>query len=55
MRDGGGAGVSFPIRFADIVFAHVLDPNGRNPKVRRAVVLTPDDALAAGSPSSSPA
>jgi mRNA-degrading endonuclease toxin of MazEF toxin-antitoxin module len=50
MSEGGAAGTPFPIRFADIVFAHVLDPNGRNPKIRRVVVLTPDDALAAGFP-----
>ena len=38
-------------RFADILFAeHVLDPAGGNPKGRRVVVLTPDDALAAGFP-----
>jgi hypothetical protein len=39
-----------PVRFADIVFAEIPDTNGLNPKVRRAVVLTPDDALAAGFP-----
>ena len=31
----------FPIQFADILFAEVLDPNGQNPKTRRVVVLTP--------------
>ena len=41
------AEVPFPIRFADIVFAEVLDPNGQNPKTRRVVVLTPDIELAA--------
>ncbi len=40
----------FPPRYADILFAEILDPNGQNPKVRRVVVLTPDDALAAGYP-----
>jgi hypothetical protein len=44
------AAAQFPIRFADILFAHVLDPNGQNPKIRRVVVLTPDHALAAGFP-----
>ena len=40
-----------PVRFADIVFVNgVLDPNGQNPKTRRVVLLTPDDALAAGYP-----
>ena len=39
------------VRFADILFVDaVLDPAGRNPKRRRVVVLTPDDALAAGFP-----
>jgi len=37
-------------RFADIIFAEVLGPNGRNPKTRRVVVLTPDIELAAGFP-----
>ena len=50
MTSGGAAAVQFPIRFADIIFAEVLDPNGRNPKTRRVVVLTPDIELAAGSP-----
>jgi len=44
------ASAPFPIRFADIVFADVLDPNGQNLKTRRVVVLTPDIAIAAGSP-----
>lgn len=39
------------VRFADILFVEgVLDPNGQNPKHRRVVVLTPNDALAAGFP-----
>ncbi len=50
MSSGGPAAVPFPIRFADIIFAEVLDPNGQNPKTRRVVVLTPDSALAAGFP-----
>ena len=51
MSDDGGAGVRFPVRFADILFAEgVLDPSGQNPKTRRIVVLTPDAALAAGYP-----
>ena len=41
---------SSSIRFADIIFGEVLDPNGQNPKTRRVVVLTPDNELAAGSP-----
>ena len=39
-----------PIRFADILFANVTDPNGKNPKTRRVVVLTPDLALKARYP-----
>jgi hypothetical protein len=39
-----------PIRFADILFANITDPNGQNPKTRRVVVLTPDFALEAGYP-----
>jgi mRNA-degrading endonuclease toxin of MazEF toxin-antitoxin module len=50
MSSGGAAAVPFPIRFADIVFANIPDPNGQNPKIRRVVVLIPDLALAAGSP-----
>jgi hypothetical protein len=50
MSSTGTAAVSFPIRFADIIFAEVLDPNGQNPKTRRVVVLTPDSALALGFP-----
>jgi hypothetical protein len=39
------------VRYADILFVDaVLDPTGGNPKGRRVVVLTPDDALAAGFP-----
>ncbi len=37
MSKGGTAAVQFPIRFADIVSAEVLDPNGQNPKTRRVV------------------
>ena len=54
--DPGAAGTPPPppapvVRFADIAFvAAVLDPSGANPKGRRVVVLTPDDALAAGFP-----
>ena len=40
----------FAIRFAFIIFAEILDPNGQNLKTRRVVVLTPDSALAAGFP-----
>ena len=50
MSSGGAAAPQFPIRFADILFARILDPNGQNPKVRRVVVLTPDSALATGAP-----
>ncbi len=50
MSSGATPSAPFPIRFADIIFAEVLDPNGQNPKTRRVVVLTPDDELAAGSP-----
>src|SRR5271166_1103577 len=50
MSSGETAAAQFPIRFADIIFAEVLDPNGQNPKTRRVVVLTPDIELAAGSP-----
>lgn len=50
MSSGGAAAVQFPIRFADIIFAEVLDPNGQNRKTRRVVVLTPDTELAAGFP-----
>ena len=40
-----------PVRFADILFVDgVLDPGGQNPKHRRVVILTPNDALAAGFP-----
>lgn len=56
--DTGAAGPPPPpppsapvVRFADILFvADVLDPTGGNPKGRRVVILTPDDALAAGFP-----
>jgi hypothetical protein len=47
---GAPATAQFPIRFADIVFAEVLDPSGKNPKTRRVVVLTTDIELAAGYP-----
>ncbi len=50
MSEGPGTTTSPPIRYADIVFAEIPDPNGMNPKVRRVVVLTPDAALAAGYP-----
>ena len=50
MSSGGKIAVQFPIRFADIIFAEVLDPNGQNPKTRRVVVLTPDIELVAGFP-----
>jgi hypothetical protein len=50
MSSKGTAAARFPIRFADIVFAEVLDPNGQNLKTRRVVVLTPDIELAAGFP-----
>jgi hypothetical protein len=50
MSDGETAPAQSPIRFADIIFAEVLDPNGQNPKTRRVVVLTPDGELAAGFP-----
>ncbi len=50
MISSGNGGGSFPIRFAYIIFAEVLDPNGKNPKTRRVVVLTPDSALATGFP-----
>jgi len=36
MGSGGTAAAQFPIRFTDIIFAEVLDPNGQNPKTRRA-------------------
>ena len=53
--EAGAAGTLPPpapvVRFADILFVDaVLDPAGANPKGRRVVVLTPDDALAAGFP-----
>ena len=50
MSSGGAATVPFPVGYADILFAHVPDPNGQNPKIRRVVVLTPDRALPAGYP-----
>ena len=52
----GAAGTPPPppnpvVRYADILFVNaVLDSAGGNPKGRRVVVLTPDDALAAGFP-----
>jgi hypothetical protein len=54
-KEAGASGTPLPpapvARFADIVFVDgVLDPGGQNPKTRRVVVLTPDDALAAGFP-----
>jgi len=50
MSSGGTAGAQFPIRYADIIFAEVLDPNGQNPKTRRVVVLTPDVKVIGGWP-----
>ena len=50
MSDRGAATAQFPIRYADILFAEVFDPNGQNPKIRRVVVLTPNLELAAGYP-----
>jgi hypothetical protein len=50
MSSGGTTTAQFAIRFADIIFAEVLDPNGQNPKTRRVVVLTPDTELATGFP-----
>jgi hypothetical protein len=50
MSSGAAPPAQLPIRFADILFAEVLDPNGQNPKTRRVVVLTPDRELAAGFP-----
>ncbi len=39
------------VRFADILFVDAVpDSAGGNPKGRRVVILTPDDALAAGFP-----
>lgn len=50
MNKTGPAAAEFPVRFADILFAEVLDPNGQNRKTRRVVVITPDAELAAGFP-----
>jgi hypothetical protein len=51
MSNPGAAASPPPVRFADILFvAAVLDPGGQNPKPRRVVILTPNDALAAGYP-----
>jgi hypothetical protein len=50
MSESEATASQFPPRYADILFAEILDPNGQNAKVRRVVVLTPDDALAAGYP-----
>ena len=51
MSSAGAAGLPFPIRYADIIFVNgVLDPNGRNPKHRRVVVLTPNSKVAAHFP-----
>ena len=51
MNNRGATPAPRPVRFADILFvAGVLDPGGRNPKQRRVVVLTPNDALDAGFP-----
>jgi mRNA-degrading endonuclease toxin of MazEF toxin-antitoxin module len=54
--DGGAAGTAPPpsapvVRFGDILFVDAVpDSAGSNRKGRRVVVLTPDDALAAGFP-----
>ena len=54
--NSGAAGTTPPppapvVRFADILFVNsVPDSAGGNPKGRRVVILTPDDALAAGFP-----
>jgi hypothetical protein len=51
MSNPGTAASPRPVRFADILFVDaVFDPGGQNPKHRRVVVLTPQDALAAGFP-----
>ncbi len=51
MSNTGAATTPPPVRFADILFVDaVLDPSGQNPKQRRVVILTPNDALAAGFP-----
>jgi hypothetical protein len=50
MNSGGAVVAQFPLRFADIIFAEILDANGRNPKTRRVVVLTPDAELQARFP-----
>ena len=50
MNSGRTTAEPYPIRFADILFAEVRDPNGQNPKTRRVVVLTPDIELSAGFP-----
>jgi mRNA-degrading endonuclease toxin of MazEF toxin-antitoxin module len=54
-NQAGAAGTPTPpapvVRYSDILFVDaVLDSAGGNPKGRRVVVLTPDDALAAGFP-----
>ena len=55
-NQAGAAGTPPPppapvVRYADILFVDaVLDSAGGNPKGRRVVILTPDDALAAGFP-----
>jgi mRNA-degrading endonuclease toxin of MazEF toxin-antitoxin module len=51
MTEAGSIRVQFPIRYADILFVDgVLDPNGENPKTRRVVILTPDEAILTGYP-----
>jgi hypothetical protein len=40
MSSAGATTAQFAIRYADIIFAEVLDPNGQNPKTRRVVVLS---------------
>lgn len=51
MNNHGAAPAPRPVRFGDVLFVRgVLDPNGQNPKQRRVVILTPNDALDAGFP-----
>jgi hypothetical protein len=50
MSNVGTPTVPFATRFADILFAEVLDPNGQNPMACPVVVLTPDLEPAAGYP-----
>jgi hypothetical protein len=48
MSSEGPTTAQFAIRFADFIFAEILDPNRQNPKTRRVVVLTPDAELVTG-------